>query len=96
MTLATGPCSGPGRSVLRRGGPAEPEDERLIAAGRIWAVSQGDAQAAKILRRPTVGRDALAVALDHLAIALAGRRYAPLEERSSGDGRAVDDRRDRR
>ena len=51
-------------------GPARPEDERLIAASRIWATAMADEQALRILTRPTVGRDPLAVALDGVASAL--------------------------
>ena len=51
-------------------GPARPEDERLIAASRIWATAMADEQALRILTRPTVSRDPLAVALDGVASAL--------------------------
>lgn len=49
-------------------------DERTIAAGRLWLVFVDDDQAARILARPTVHRDALAVALDRLATRLAAER----------------------
>lgn len=49
-------------------------DERTIAAGRLWLVFVDDDQAARILARPTVHRDALAVALDRLASSLATER----------------------
>ena len=42
-------------------------DERLIAAGRLWLAFVDDEQAARIVARPTVGRDPLAAALDALA-----------------------------
>ena len=46
-------------------------DERAIAAARLWLVHVDDEQAARILARPTVHRDPLAVALDRLATMLA-------------------------
>jgi hypothetical protein len=46
------------------------EDERLVAAGRIWLTLVDDEQASRILRRVTIGRDGIAVALDSLATAL--------------------------
>lgn len=46
-------------------------DERAIAAARLWLVHVDDEQAARILARPTVHRDPLAVALDKYATALA-------------------------
>jgi hypothetical protein len=49
-------------------------DERAIAAGRLWLVHVRDEQAARILARPTVQRDALAVALDRLATRLASQQ----------------------
>jgi hypothetical protein len=55
-------------------GAAEPADERAIAAGRLWLVHVRDEQAARILARPTVHRDALAVALDRLATRLAAQQ----------------------
>ena len=48
-------------------GTADPHDERTIAAARIWLVFVDDPTAATIVARPTVGRDALAIALDRLA-----------------------------
>lgn len=42
-------------------------DERMIAASRIWAGLVGDDVAARILARPTVRRDQLAIALDAFA-----------------------------
>jgi hypothetical protein len=48
-------------------GIASPDDERTIAAARIWLAFVDDEQAARILSRPTVRRDPLAVALDRLA-----------------------------
>lgn len=55
-------------------GTAVAVDERTIAAGRLWLVHVADEQAARILARPTVHRDALAVALDRLANTLATER----------------------
>jgi hypothetical protein len=55
-------------------GSAVALDERTIAAGRLWLVFVDDEQAARILARPTVHRDALAVALDRLATTLAAER----------------------
>jgi hypothetical protein len=49
------------RGVSRR------EDERLIAAGRVWLAMIDDPSAERIVRRPTVRHDPLAVALDGLA-----------------------------
>lgn len=51
-------------------GTARPADERLIAAGRIWLALVDDPEAARIVARPTVGSDPLAVALDRLATAV--------------------------
>ncbi len=42
-------------------------DERLIAAGRVWLALVHDPDAERIVSRPTVNRDPLAVALDRLA-----------------------------
>lgn len=53
-------------------GTAHPHDERLVAAARLWAPFVDDEQAHRLLTRPTVGRDPLAVALDRLASHLAG------------------------
>ena len=47
------------------------DDERAIAAGRLWLAFVDDEQAARILSRPTVQHDPLAVALDRLASHLA-------------------------
>lgn len=47
------------------------EDARLVAAGRVWARLVGDAEAARILRRPTLALDELAHAIDRLADGLA-------------------------
>ncbi len=51
-------------------GTADPHDERLIAAARVWLALVDDQQATPILARPTVGHDPLAVALDRLAARL--------------------------
>lgn len=45
-------------------------DERLIAAGRMWATLVDDADATRLLARPTVRHDPLAVALDLVATRL--------------------------
>jgi hypothetical protein len=82
-------------------GPARHEDERLIAASRIWAAALADQQALRILTRPTVSRDPLAVALDGVASALAARppsSHAPtcsLSARAPAPaaGRSTDQRR---
>jgi hypothetical protein len=46
------------------------DDERLVAAGRIWLTSTHDEEASRILERVTIRRDPLAVALDALAASL--------------------------
>lgn len=67
-------------SVLRRRvlgaaarGVARRDDERLIAAGRAWLALVDDPDAARIVARPTVRHDPLAVALDRYATHLAAR-----------------------
>ena len=45
-------------------GTAHPDDERTIAAARVWLRFVDDEQAARLLARPTVAHDPLAVALD--------------------------------
>ncbi len=55
-------------------GSGRRDDERAIAAGRVWLTAVDDPQAERILRRPTVGRDPLAAALDRLATRLAAER----------------------
>jgi hypothetical protein len=57
-------------------GTAVADDERLVAAARIWLVFVDDAIAAPILARPTVRHDPLAVALDRLARRLADDPHA--------------------
>jgi hypothetical protein len=57
-------------------GPSRPLDERLIAAGRVSARLAGDVTACRILDRPTVGADPLAVALDLVAGAVGVRAGA--------------------
>lgn len=52
-------------------GAGHPLDERTIAAARLWLVHVDDAEAARIVARPTVARDPVAVALDRLAASLA-------------------------
>jgi hypothetical protein len=51
-------------------GTSHPHDERLIAASRLWLVFVDDPEAARVLARPTVRHDPLAVALDTLARAV--------------------------
>ncbi|MEZ5228774.1 MAG: hypothetical protein R2710_19545 [Acidimicrobiales bacterium] len=51
-------------------------DERTVAAARIWTALVDDPEAARILARPTVAHDPLAVALDTLATRL--RASAPV------------------
>lgn len=48
-------------------GTDRPDDERLVAAARLWLVFVDDEPAARILARPTVRHDPLAVALDLVA-----------------------------
>lgn len=57
-------------------GTANKADERLIAAARIWVALVDDEPAARVLARPTVRHDALAVALDALAHRTAAERIA--------------------
>ena len=45
-------------------GSSRRDDERLIAAGRVWLALVDDAGADRIVERPTVRHDPLAVALD--------------------------------
>jgi hypothetical protein len=52
-------------------GVGHPADERLIAAARIWLAFVDDPVAARLLARPTVRHDPMAVALDRLAERLA-------------------------
>ena len=53
-------------------GTALADDERLIAAGRVWLAHVDDPEAARIVARPTVADDPLAVALDAFARSLTG------------------------
>lgn len=53
-----------------RGGEL-PDDERLIAAARVWLALVDDPEVARIVARPGVRRDPLACALDRLATAVA-------------------------
>jgi hypothetical protein len=48
-------------------GTGSRHDERLIAGGRVWLAFVDDEQAARIVARPTVRHDPIAVALDRLA-----------------------------
>lgn len=54
-------------------GVARRDDERLIAAGRIWLALVDDPAAARVVERPTVRHDPLARALDTYATVLATR-----------------------
>ncbi len=51
-------------------GNAVVDDERLIAAGRVWLTMIDDEEASRILDRVTIGRDRLAVALATMASTL--------------------------
>jgi hypothetical protein len=51
-------------------GTALADDERLVAAARLWLPFVDDAQAARIIARVTVHRDPVAVALDAVANSL--------------------------
>ena len=48
-------------------GTRDPHDERLIAAARLWLVFVDDPVAARLLARPTIRHDPIAVALDLVA-----------------------------
>ncbi len=50
-------------------GSRHPFDERAIAAARLWLAHVDDPEAARIIDRPTVAHDPVAVALDRLAAA---------------------------
>lgn len=52
-------------------GTARPDDERLVAAGRLWLAFVADETATRVLARPTVRHDPLAVAIDLVARRLA-------------------------
>ncbi|MCV7149987.1 hypothetical protein [Mycolicibacterium pyrenivorans] len=65
-------------------GSERSDDERLVAAGRVWLNFIDDPAAAAVLYRPTVKHDPLAVAIDRLAEHFrAGRAAHVIEE--SGD-----------
>jgi hypothetical protein len=51
-------------------GTGSRHDERLIAAGRVWLAFVDDEQATRIVTRPSVQHDPIAVALDRLATRL--------------------------
>jgi hypothetical protein len=68
-------------------GSARRDDERLIAAGRLWVALVDDPAAERIVSRPAVRHDPIAVALDRLATHLRAR---PVIENEGG--RAVDHR----
>ena len=55
-------------------GVANRYDERLIAAARLWLPFVDDEPAARIINRPTIRHDVLAVAIDHLAHSTTGAR----------------------
>lgn len=57
-------------------GAANRADERLIAAARMWTALVDDEAAARLLARPTVRRDPLAVALDARATRIIGERHS--------------------
>ena len=51
-------------------GSAVADDERLVAAGRIWLCFVDDPQAARVIGRVTIHRDPIAIALDRFATSL--------------------------
>ena len=53
-------------------GTGHPHDERLVAAARIWMVFVDDEPTRRLLERPTIAHDPLAVALAHLAHSVSG------------------------
>jgi hypothetical protein len=53
-------------------GTGHPHDERLVAAARIWTALVDDEPTRRLLERPTIAHDPLAVALHHLAHAVRG------------------------
>jgi hypothetical protein len=57
-------------------GTANRADERLIAAARIWVALVDDEVAARVLARPTVRHDGVAIALDAFAHRTAAERIA--------------------
>jgi hypothetical protein len=67
-------------------GVSRPDDERLIAAGRVWLAFVDDEVAARVLARPTVGADPLAVALDRLAVRLRREPAALAPRRTPSTG----------
>jgi hypothetical protein len=54
-------------------GASRRDDERLIAAGRVWLAQVPDDRARQIISRPRVRHDPIAVALDGLAESLSAR-----------------------
>jgi len=64
-------------------------DERLVAAGRVWLAFVDDPEAERIVRRPGIRRDPLACALDRLASRLwenpAVLRGSDVNTRDMGD-----------
>lgn len=65
------------------------DDERLVAAGRVWLASVHDPEAERIVQRPGIRRDPLACALDLLASRLcqnpAVLRGSTVNTRDGGD-----------
>ena len=57
-------------------GTSVPSDERLVAAARVWLAFVDDPVAARVIARPTVEHDPLAIALDALAQRLTVRPFA--------------------
>lgn len=61
-------------------GSGRRDDERLIAAGRMWLALVDDPAAAAIVARPTVRHDPIAVALDQYAKRLADGAIRSVEQ----------------
>jgi hypothetical protein len=64
LSLRTGALAAAAR------GNAVVDDERLVAAGRLWLAFVDDEQASRILGRVTIGNDQIAVSLDTLVMSL--------------------------
>lgn len=60
-------------------GAGHPADERTIAAARIWVALVGDTDADRVLSRPTIRRDPLAVALDAYATRVRDDAHRPMQ-----------------
>ena len=74
LATAAGCCSARDWPHLRRAafaaaarGTTTAARERLVAAGRIWAELEDDGEARRVLGRPTIDTDPIAVALDAIA-----------------------------